>query len=775
MSRPDLNKQLDDEFFERFPYLRVEAQRALFTSPVTSLRLNSRDVEDTSNASQSGLFLTSENQIIIYGGRRNFLRKWEWLDVHKSGIDELDIRYEFDAIYPFVVVDCLHQKRDTRVQFHVPVHSNHPNYAKPELLPQFPKLRRVGNTHYSIPARDVAVMNHRDPAFRVSAAILGVSLDTLVIRSWENETVSDLTLPYSQFLGTVLQDSGHAMVWWTDDGITVVQKPKGREILPRKIVERLTCPVNNLKVSERPFIARVVGLIRGASLKLQECVCLPLSDPGAFVLVDRDRTAHSLSTKLRTQCIGDAIVFVDRDDDTCVSICPAKNANAAELTAAFRLTPEASKKDIPSAEFIMFLEPLRSADNTDAKDYPALLELDGLKFRSVVSPWLIDVTAVSVERNDCGRYWIRTDDDLILNARIDESDDLRLRRAIMHTRIVHRMNDQTGIAPLYEILNDLRVSRFLHLLFGDLLMLFDKMEQTPSPVELLNRLRNDTGDKDATKNCKALLPKMLLLAESLPALKRNLERLGVFYPYQIRSWDNVWLEQSFGADIASRWGAVNGPGQIEHLRVFVRGAQASLWRSLTEIERCLARIEPVYSEKLNASRRRATNKQFGLSSAIGLTGLIATQQWYLPAIASLNLITGLVTSLETNQQHQALLLEHGREALEWWNVFANAFHVQVHESKGYLLTYFDHLSKRDCEVYKQLASGETSAPLMNHLQTVMQERICIESEARFEQLWEGATQIRQDVGESLDRIAGTDVQRLLTSLDNQFSRAAAKG
>jgi hypothetical protein len=341
----------------------------------------------------------------------------------------------------------------------------------------------------------------------------------------------------------------------------------------------------------------------------------------------------------------------------------------------------------------------------------------------------------------------------VLTATVDAADDLRLRQFVLHTRVLERMRHDDRMAALYGLLNELRVRRFMHLLYGDLLLLYQEMEKSPRPGEILKQLDDEESlDRRATKQvCELLLPKMLLLAQSLPELKRNLEKLGIFYPYHVRGWDEAWLREAFGEGVASQWGTANGHAQVDRLRGFVRGTQASLWRSLAEIERALSRLEPVYSEKLRSARTRATNRQYGMASAIGLTGLIATGQWYLPAIASLNLVTALVSSLESNQQHQALLMEHGREVLEWWSVFVDAFCVQVRESRRYLVGYFDAQSKRDCEIYKKLSATKPEA-LLENLKRALHDRIRSESAERFERIWEGAPQIRQDLIETLDQI-----------------------
>ena len=141
---------------------------------------------------------------------------------------------------------------------------------------------------------------------------------------------------------------------------------------------------------------------------------------------------------------------------------------------------------------------------------------------------------------------------------------------------------------------------------------------------------------------------------------------------------------------------MHGRSEISNLRSFVRGVQSSLWRSLSEVERGLGRLESVYSEQLKKARKKALTRTVSstlLTTTGGAVVAYTTGQWYLLFASGLNVVNSVVSAYESNQQHDALLLDHGVEVLAWWETFVKALAMQVYESHTFIRSYLDQQAK----------------------------------------------------------------------------------
>lgn len=165
-------------------------------------------------------------------------------------------------------------------------------------------------------------------------------------------------------------------------------------------------------------------------------------------------------------------------------------------------------------------------------------------------------------------------------------------------------------------------------------------------------------------------------------------------------------------------------------------------------------MESVYSEPLRKAKRQSEQKAYasGLST-LTLSGVVFLSGGgvVLAGMSALNLANSVLSNVMSNTQSKAVLLEHAPEVLRWWQVFAKAFHVQVHESRSYLVRYFDGLSKRDADIFKRLRQT-TGNEVSERVRLQLQRQILLESEQRFQPLWETGQQIEQDVTELLEEI-----------------------
>ena len=392
---------------------------------------------------------------------------------------------------------------------------------------------------------------------------------------------------------------------------------------------------------------------------------------------------------------------------------------------------------------------------------PAIAGLDAMNFKSRISSYDFDVSTNYIHRQEEGCYWIQTEEGKLLKALVDPIDDLRLRRSTMHTQVIERLEASPSMAELYGILNELQLNKFIHQLFGDLQILYQEMEKDPKPQQLLQKIHARNGEVELNKEvCSNVLTKLVVLANSLPDLKRQLERLGTLYPYFVQESDDNWLTVAFGESVAKNWKAQRGQLEIEKIRSFVRTTQGGLWRSLTEIERNLSRLEPVYLSRLKSTHKKALYRNTFSTVAIGGAGSLFTGAVVFPAVAAINVVNVVLSHYENNKQNQAILNEYGVEVLEWWQVFIRAFSVQVHESKNYLTRMFESYAKRDCDFFKKVPTKDRQQFLI-HLKEQLQLRIKSESTDRFQFLMDGENQVCQDVIESLHKHTIKDSPKIM--------------
>ena len=742
MALIDISRKISAELFSRHPFLVKAAGSCIgWTSRLEGIMLG-RSLHEADEATR-GAFVTQEGYLIVYGMRKRFLQV-EWSIAEAIPLHELHFNYQYLLDVPELQVNC-NREAMLKINLKISLIAKEQELMTPQVLPGFTGQVVADGITFQVPSASIQICPQEDRPLAGVPAIVGRSVKCLHLKYWQDATYHSLALPDDCFLGDV-QFNGLSFYLWRQvrTGVVAVCFGPMQDYVSRVLGKSAAVPLHDVAVSQLPISVQVRSVYNGQAFD-DNCASLRTTN-NRLSFIDSSRHICPLPPDTCFHLLRDRLIFVHAGTHTCGFISrpqlPAGDLQQ-KLSVALATPPESSR------EFFVFL----SRAEEPEPERVELLEVDKLTYRTKVGLSNLSANAENIDRIAPSEFWIKSQDDVVWRAKLDSVDDTRFRQSFLQSRVNGRIAQSTGIAKLYEILIDLQSNRFMELLFNELFVLFEEMERNPGPKALIETLTNQSSLDSESR--KALLSKIVLLAETLPDLKRSLERTGTLYPYQMRGGDDAWLKDVFGEEYAHHWERLNARSEVAQIRGFVRNTQSNLWRSLVETERSLARLEPVYSEKLKLARTKSFRRGLGTSAFTTTAGAVmayATGQWYLPFANSLQLVNSFLSHYETSQQHDAILFDHGLDVLRWWCVFAETFAVQVLESQDYIRNYLDQLAKRDCELFKKVAPAEQTR-FAQHLKSQLELRIQRESEGRFEVLGIGAMQLKQDLIEGLGRLA----------------------
>ncbi len=737
------------ELLPEFPlFVAASLHNATSFLNIDSGQLNGKPID--AQTTMKCVVLDTGGNVTLFAAKKSFF-SWEWTDAICLPQDQCKWEYKLDGAPDQIkfVIEFPASPGNTKSSAACTLSLFSCDVT---LLPEFPATLKIEGREYptSTTKLEIQSLANKDNT-PISSDVSHVD-GLLSVSDNEINVLSNSEkwcLPLEDYQGTMAtvqnaQDSHQSQelehIWWRREAETLISlrniSPEPSFLLKGKHLHR--------EISARPIVTKVKGLVAGKLFHDSLCVCFPCNE---YVEVfECEENASRLSNEVLTTEKKEQLVLIGEEQDTCVVIA----GNSNDLVKQLELKP---LSDFGSEMgFVAFLRTSGQEGLESDVEYPVVLAADRC-VRSIVSPLPFTLDFVSLTREESGCYSASLENGGV-SLRLARTDDADFRKATIHNEIVGQLSEEEnqGMAFMYNALNDLRVRRFMRLLYSDVVQLYREMELDPSPASVLGKC--DSGGKldDATK--EALIAKLLILAVAIPQLKRNLEQLGTFYPHQINQWDIRWLGDAFGNEVACKWSAQQKQRQTQKLRSFVRGAQSSLGRSLSEIERSLARLEPVYSETIRGAKKTSDMKQMlasGSGLAMGGIMLLTGGGFVMAGVGALNFANSTFSKISSDKQLMALLTDHGPEVLRWWRVFAEAFHVQVHESKIYLEEHFSELSKRDAGIFKQLLN-ESKTGFTEHFKSQLKQQILFESEQRFAPLWKGGEQIAQDLIELLDEI-----------------------
>ena len=777
---------IPEDLIAELPKLKDVVNRSEVFLKVHRGTLNGRSIDR--HTTSKAVIIDSEGNVTFFAGKKGFFA-WEWTEcvsVEKSLCEwaynskckphqvELKVSFPAAAARARAVAECTVNFLQRSSEF-LP---NSPGFIEYEGI-EF----RNEITKLEISTFDPENSPPSGSGFKTIDGLVSTNeTETAIISHFITGDV--LRFPRADYMGTLSVDqtaqeaflSGTLHhIWWNQESGTLTLV---RDISPDSQALVLEGH-SHRKLAAMPFVTLIRGVMGKRVFHNSACICFPGNKD---IEIYKKKGVHKkLARELTVIERGGVLVLTGEKQNVCAMLSgkPQELANHMRLDLKKQLDchhflgmvktkqHDGLKRDLGGHHFLGMVKTKQHDGLKRDLEYPALLDTQS-EIRSVISPLPLNFAFDDLERLKDGSFTASTESGKVW-LRVAEADALNFRKATVHNSVVTRLDheDNQKMAFLYGTLNELRVQRFMRLLYSDVVQLYREMQADPEPKNVLERF-NSQGPPDEESQ-KTLISKLVLLAQTIPQLKRNLEQLGTFYPHQVNQWDSGWLEETFGSEIATKWSNQQGRRQTEKLRGFVRNTQSSLWRSLSEIERGLAKLEPVYSETLRSARKTNDIKQAGISGAGGLALggalFLAGGGWILAGMGSLNMANTIMSIVSRNGQLEALLTDHGPEVLRWWEVFSQAFRVQVHESKAYLVQHFDGLSKRDAEIFQQLMQSDPD--LQHRVKTQLRKQVLLESEQRFQPLWTGGKQVEQDLIELLEEIESSGTLAVVNA--NSFS------
>lgn len=779
MKTVDVAEKLHAEFLTRFPFVREAASRACFWAPAEYLKVNGRD---GCSPGHGGIVVTESGSVILYGGKARML-KWDWLDAVPIAPEDMELRVELDANAPRLEINLWRRDRNCHALLRLPLLGKAVHLGDYRQLRGFPERFQIGQYRFSaipveikvepLEVQQVVAKENKDLVVE-GRGLVAEGAGTVLLRRWStSDTPEDLELPIVSHRATCRTKFGSAIHVFARAGHTILVETAPSSSLEKFLSEvqpALGGPTLSLFPGGRPGLFEIAGEFRGEVLPEPRLILIPLTNKRLELLApETGGQSWTLDVPVQATYSDSQLVLFNKEQGILLAI-------RAEQAAATRLAEALGAKlsDYPwDAGFLAFQQPRVNYGPDNGVRVPIYFYKNDRRFAGWNKSLPFDVDSRSLARGVLdGRpaYFLkRSDREAPLKLLVPDVDERRLREAVMVGQVE---DDAAGndLDRLYQVLNELRVRNFLTRLFDDLLLLHQQIHASPSVADLLEDLAameshsGKNGEPPPRRTEKQireeLLRKVLLLASRLPELKRNLERLGTFYPYQVLTWDEQWLTRTFGPKVAQAITSHARHAMISELRGFVRTTQAGIWRSLAEIERILARLEPVYSERMKEVRKKAFVRQLGASAITGVLGG-ATGAWYIPAVSALNAVNSVIGAWDLGQQDNALLLDNAEDTLRWLETFSDSLVMQIGESNEFLLRYFQRLSLRDRKLVLEHVAKEHQPAALLTIRTVLKDQIRIETTSRFTELWEGAPlielgpgapQIRQDLVDVLDQL-----------------------
>ncbi len=748
----DISSQLVPEFFVRFPTLQAACKQSVLHLRTERVSLQGQSTLASESASWTGakdkqtqgLVLTSDNRVIVYGGRRNMIGSWEWISYEEDRLDEVEFRYVVNLDGPRISIECKFLRKPTSCEALInPLIET--EFATVVKAPGFPETFKWQNTTFQTSPAEVQITEFPYQSQPTVRAFVGTTSESKIVRYWNASKLVEREFPNRSLVGTVSRNGSRYLVWVDHAKVSCVSFDTQAERFLGGPAEPLA------NVPELPVPVRYRGQVSGLPLASSTGICFGDKDSGRIHLVGAERATYVLEKQQSRQayCFENTLVIADIGALHCLELNPVTVTN----------TPLAESLGVPANEypetesqFIAHTVSCYSPTHTTEKTV-TLLQLTDRHLKSLIGPITFDVIVKDLTHVTACEYLFAPQKSDMHKLLLWDRDTERFRKAVLHNQLLCSVSSDGGIRNLYAILNQQQVRKSSSLLFADLLLLIQKMHEVQHPDRLIESMTLLGDSANVPKQlCTDVLAKVILLAEALPLLKRNFELIGSNYPYQLNARDEQWLCGIYGDQIARHVSKLQEELNVRSLRQFVQGVQSGMWRAFGEIERSLTRMEPLYVERVRKTRSVATRSAIvapavGIVASVGGAFLFQNPVLVLGAVTSGVSLAGSITNSWTGDKaNQSLLMEQGMELLEWWNVFVNSFSVQAYESDRFLSKYFDDKANRDAVLFKSMPESKRKE-MLTIVRSQLVKRIEIESQERLENLWDGSTLLRQDLME----------------------------
>jgi len=244
-----------------------------------------------------------------------------------------------------------------------------------------------------------------------------------------------------------------------------------------------------------------------------------------------------------------------------------------------------------------------------------------------------------------------------------------------------------SIAELVRTWHELRTERWLWLAFGPIVL-------TDRLLEEASTLPAEEGDDEETTARRRVVTETLIVADQVRAVRLRLGAAPTGLPYSLLDEEAEWLDALLDGDGADALEQVR-PKILGGFRARLRDATANLGFAVADIERAVARLEPVHRPELR-----------GEQSMWGRLGLGAAMMLLSPVSGTITIastLVGKVTEHASKDAGSRGLIDHfGPQCKSGWDLLLDVTAVCCIETRLWLRALWAELAARDRELLAHL-------------------------------------------------------------------------
>lgn len=257
-------------------------------------------------------------------------------------------------------------------------------------------------------------------------------------------------------------------------------------------------------------------------------------------------------------------------------------------------------------------------------------------------------------------------------------------RALIGPALGRQRLDGADVPELYRRYHELRTERWLWLVFGPIFV-------TARQLEAAGRLPRELDEDDEHLSRRRVVAETLIVAEQLRAFRLRFGAAAAALPYAMLDEEAAWLT-ALGSDTAEL--GRHRPRIVNGLRQQIRVAAAQLSFAQLDIERAVARLEPVHYPEL----RGQPPTMFG-TSLLGKIGIGTAVMLLNPisgAVQIMSAVAGTVTDrLSKDSTSRVLLDRFGPYCRTSWDLLVDVTGLTAAETRAWLHALWTDLALRD--------------------------------------------------------------------------------
>lgn len=248
------------------------------------------------------------------------------------------------------------------------------------------------------------------------------------------------------------------------------------------------------------------------------------------------------------------------------------------------------------------------------------------------------------------------------------------------------------IADLYRTWHELRIDRWLWWIYGPVFL-------TDQMLNRAHDLPPEPGEEPERHLRRKIITETLLVAEQVRAVRLRVGAAPAALPYALVDEEADWLDALTGGRGAAALQDVRTE-LLDGFRLHLRGATSILGFALADVERSVARLEPVHHPELRG----------GQPSVWGRVGLGAAMMLLSPISGTITIahaVVGKVTDrVSKDQGSQVLVDRFGPQCRASWSLLVDVAAIAALETRAHLQRLLARLVARDRRLHDALPAAE---------------------------------------------------------------------